>query len=79
MIINETQQQYIKRQIHVIDVLDKQGLIEYAQKRYLAKEDLEPSVFNWVQKAIDIKMAELMEIIDISPMAIMSELREDEV
>ena len=59
--------------------MDKQELHKFAQEWYLAKEDLDSTVFKWVQRAIDLKEAELQEIGDVSVMVVMSEMGEGDL
>ena len=54
-----------------ISQMDKQGLVSFAQKLYLAEIEAEP--FKTIESALDVRMAELMEI--ISPMCEVSEIK----
>lgn len=79
MILNNQQKTEIKKHIYSIDKMDKQELHKFAQEWYLAKEDLDSTVFKWVQRAIDLKEAELQEIGDVSVMVVMSEMGEGDL
>jgi len=57
--------------------MDKQELISYAQKVYIAKEDMDKKAFTFIQRALDIKMMNLREETTLSPMAVWSEIEED--
>jgi len=60
-----------------ISNMDKQELISYAQKVYIAKEDMDKKAFTFIQRALDIKMMNLREETTLSPMAVWSEIEED--
>ena len=62
-----------------IDGMGKQELSLYAQQVYMSKEDISKKAFSFIQRALDIKLMSLREETTLSPMAVMSELREGEV
>ena len=60
-----------------ISNMDKSALINYSQKVYLSKTDIDKKAFKFIERALDLQMAGLMEITDISPIAVCSEIEED--
>lgn len=60
-----------------ISKMNKTTLINYSQKVYLSKEDIDEKAFKFIERALDLQMAGLMEITDISPIAVCSEIEED--
>lgn len=69
-------QEQVKQQIEKISSFDKNELINYTQRLYLAKEDIEEKAFVFIANATDLQMANLMEITTLSPMAVYSEFKE---
>lgn len=72
MILNDQQKKQIKKHIYEIDEMGKQELHGFVRDLYLAKEDLDKTVFKWVLRACDIKEAELQEITEYSPEVVLS-------
>jgi len=60
-----------------ISNMNKQELINYSQKVYISKDDIEEKAFKFIERALDLQMAGLCEITDISPIAVCSEIEED--
>jgi len=79
MRVTKEQKEKITIEIHKIDVMEKSELISYAQKLYMAKDDLEEAVFYWVRSAVDTQMAYLMERITNSALIVVEEFRPDEL
>jgi len=77
--MTDTQKAEIKKHIVKINTMSLDELRSYCQKWHLAEQDLDETVFKWVLRGMDIKMSELMERADISPLVILSELRVGEI
>lgn len=69
----------IKLQEIIINIskMDKNELINYSQKVYLSREDIDEKAFKFIERALDLQMAGLTEITDVSPLAVYSEIEED--
>ena len=65
--------------INDISKMDKQELHSYAQKVYLSKEDINPKAFKFIQRAIDIQLIVLRDETTLSPMVVMSEIKEGDM
>jgi len=68
MIVTKAQKQEIAKHFAKIDGMSKQDLITFTHKLYLAKEDMERVVFDWLVRGCDLKMMELQEV-SVSVMA----------
>jgi len=77
--MTEKQKAEIKKHIVKINTMSLDELRSYCQKWHLAEQDLDETVFKLVLRGMDVKMAGLMEIADISPLVIISDLRAGEI
>jgi len=77
--LNKIQEAEIKKHIVKINTMTFNELRSCCQKWHLAEQDLDETVFKWVLRGMDVKMAELMERADISPLVILSDLRAGEI
>ena len=62
-----------------ISTMDKQELHSYAQKVYLSKEEIGEEAFKFIQRAIDIQLIVLRDETTLSPMVVMSEIKEGDM
>lgn len=58
--------------------MERQELMNYSKKAYLAKSDIDKKAFNFIERALDIQMIELSDSTTSSPIIVRSELREGE-
>ena len=79
MILTKAQINKIEDEIYKIDKFGFHALQDYVQKLYMSKEDLDPTVFEWIIKATDIQMAMIMERTEVGCEVVMSELRVGEI
>ena len=77
--MNKEQKAEITKHIYLINEMDMNELRKFAQKWHLAKTDLDEEVFNFVLRGVDIKMMELKEQTDMSPLIVMSELNGEDI
>ena len=68
-----------KELLFEINELDKCDLELKAQKIYLAKDDIPEKIFKVLQRAIDIRQANIEHEQTINPFIVLSELREGEI
>jgi len=68
----------VKQKIESLRHMGKHEVETFAQKLYMAKDDIDEKAFSFLQKAVDIRSNEI-ELMSQNPMAVMSELREGEV
>ena len=61
-----------------ISKMERQELMNYSKKAYLAKSDIDKKAFNFIERALDIQMIELSDSTTSSPIIVRSELREGE-
>ncbi len=71
--------QKAKETIKKIAKMDKAKLILFTQELFLCKSDISPKVFDVLVRATDLQMMNLQEVTDISPIVVLSDLREGEV
>ena len=57
---------------------DKNELRDYATRLYMSKQDFDKKAWSFIERAIDIQEQNLNEQ-TISPLAVCSELKEDEL
>ena len=62
-----------------ISKMDKSALINYSQKVYLSKADIDKKAFKFIERALDIQIMNLRDETTLSPLAVCSELREGEL
>lgn len=75
MILTDEQQQAIKPHVASIEKMGSEALADFSRKLYMAKEDFEPTVFNWILGVIDDKHLELSKQVSIE--AVSSEIKAD--
>jgi len=71
--------QKLKEIITKISSMDKQELIAYSQEVYMSKPDIAEKAFGFIERGLDIRMMQLQEVTELSPMVVLSELKEGEV
>ncbi len=69
----------LAEQIKHIGTLNKRQLIAYSEKIYISQPNIAPKAFTFLKRAMDIQMMNLKDETDLSPMAVLSDLRMGEV
>ena len=77
--MNKAQHDQITKHIEQIDTMAKPALEVFSQKWWLAKEDLDAVVFQWVLRAIDIQFEYLNKKGNFSVMVEMSNFIEGDL
>lgn len=67
----------LKEIITNISEMNKQELINYAQKVYLSKDDMDEKAFKFIERALDIQFMNLKDETTLCPMVVCSEIDED--
>ena len=62
--MSETQIKFIKEKLEEIAKMNLYELDQFAQKLYIAKLDMERSVFNWLRAGVDSRLKKLDEQYD---------------
>lgn len=73
------QTKQIEKYKEKIDVMDLTELRSFAQNFYLSKEDIDKEVFKSVENEMDKKIANLMEMTNITSNVETSEIKLDEL